>query len=148
MIITAGVFIALLAVIVTALRLTAAIDAARRRLRVLVGGYGDAGLLVEARQRLRKRQQRVETVVDTGATGVQAAHRSLSGLFGGDRNQGAKVYDSIRGVNRSIGRTVSGLFAPRPKKHSETLEEWRRHQQPSPPSNDRRDERSRQPPDR
>jgi|GEM_PF-1938863 len=122
------VFIGLLAVIITALRLNAAIGSANRRLRVLVGGYGDAGLLVEARTRFRQRQQRVETVVDTGTRGVQAAHRSLSGLFGRDREQGARVYDSVRAFNRSVGQTVSGLFAPGPRRTSQSLEEWRQDQ--------------------
>lgn len=113
---TALVLIGLLAAIVTAWRLNAAIESASRRLRVLVGGFGDAGLLVEARSRFRRRQQRVESVVETGTVGVQAAHRSLSGLFGGDRERGAKVYDGVRALNRSVGKTVSGLFAPGPRR--------------------------------
>jgi len=122
------VFIGLLAVIITALRLNAAISSANRRLRVLVGGYGDAGLLVEARTRFRQRQQRVETVVDTGTRGVQAAHRSLSGLFGSDREQGAKMYDGVRTFNRRVGKTLSGLFAPGPRRTSERLDDWREGQ--------------------
>jgi len=126
MIFVSVVFIGLLAAIVTGLRLNAAVDAASRRLRVLVGGYGDAGLLVEARLRFRKRQRRVESAVNTGTSGVQAAHRSLSSLFGAtNRDQGAGVYDSVRAFNRGIGRTVSGLFAPKPRRESQSLEEWR-----------------------
>ncbi|GAB3671287.1 hypothetical protein [Salinisphaera aquimarina] len=126
MILACIVFIGLLALIVAALRLNSAVERASQRFRVLVGGYGEAGALLDARQRFRRRQQSVEKAVDTGTAGVQSAHRTLSGLWGGDRERGTNIYAGVRAFNRNIGRTVSGLFAPGPKKHSESLEEWRR----------------------
>ncbi|MES1928662.1 hypothetical protein SADO_05365 [Salinisphaera dokdonensis CL-ES53] len=125
MIVIAAVVVGFVAVIVAAIRLNVAIADSTERLRVLAGGYGDAGVLLEARQRFRRRQQSVEQAVDTGTVGIQAAHRTLSGLFGQDSVKGEGVYDTLRTFNRSMGRTLSGLFAPSPKKHSESLEEWR-----------------------
>ena len=127
MIVIVAVSIAFVALIVAAIRLNMAVADTRARFRVLAAGYGDAGLLVDARKRFRRRQESVEQVVDTGTVGLQAAHRTISGWFG-KQNTGEGVYDNVRAFNRNIGRTVSGLFAPGPKKHSESLDEWREKQ--------------------
>lgn len=138
MIVVATVTVGFIAVIIAAIRLNIAIGDSRERLRVLVGGYGDAGLLIEARQRFRRRQQSVEQAVDTGTVGIQAAHRTISGLFGQERAKGEGVYDSLRAFNRGMGRALSSWFAPGPKKHSESLDEWR-ERNVSPNADDERD---------
>ena len=60
MIVIAAVAIAFVAVIVAAVRLNMAIADTRERFRVLAAGYGDAGLLVSARNRFRRRQESVD----------------------------------------------------------------------------------------
>ncbi len=130
MIVIVAVSIAFVALIVAAIRLNMAVADTRARFRVLAAGYGDAGLLVDARKRFRRRQESVEQVVDTGTVGLQTAHRTISGWFG-KQNTGEGVYDNVRAFNRNLGRTVSGLFAPGPRKRSESLEEWRAKQDSS-----------------
>lgn len=134
MIVIAAVAIAFVAVIVAAVRLNMAIADTRERFRVLAAGYGDAGLLVSARNRFRRRQESVEQVVDTGTVGLQTAHRTISGWLGSQHSADG-IYDNVRAFNRNVGRALSGLFAPGPKKHSESLEEWRENQD----ATDRRD---------
>jgi hypothetical protein len=140
MILAIAVAVGFVIAIVAAVRLNMLIGHASARFRVLAGGYGEAGLLVEARQRFRRRQQNVEKAFDTGTSGVQSAHRLVSGLFGKDASKAEGVYDNVRAFNRNIGRTISGLFAPGPKKRSESLGSWRkRHGGPDkPPADDDR----------
>lgn len=129
MIITAIGFIALLGVIVAALRLNMAVSDAGERLRILTGGYGDAGLLARARQRFRQRQRSIEAVVDSGTAGLATAHGTLSQALGGKRNHGAGVYARLRALNHGVGRALSGFFAPGPRRRSDSLAAWRaRHE--------------------
>lgn len=114
-----------------ALWLDRAVRMSHARLRVLGVGHGDARLLLGARRRFRRRQQTVENVVDTGTIGVQSAHRTIGGLFGADPQAGAGVYDNVRAFNRNIGRTLSSLFAPGPKQHTERLATWRENNDPA-----------------
>lgn len=132
MILAALVFVGLAVLLVVVWRLERDVTDAQERFRVLMGGYGDANMLARARQRFRQRQQNVEHAVDTGATGVETAHRTLAGLFGRSDRTGSGFYQGVRAFNRSVGRTVSGLFAPKPKQHSDSLENWKQ-------ANDRRE---------
>ncbi|MES1952363.1 hypothetical protein S4A8_15964 [Salinisphaera sp. S4-8] len=136
MIVIAAVIVAFVAVLVAAVRLNMAVTDAGERFRVLAAGYGDAGLLVGARQRFRRRQESVEQAVDTGTVGLQTAHRTISSWFG-TQQTGEGFYNNVRAFNRNLGRTVSGLFAPGPKKHSESLEEWREQQDSDTPRDKR-----------
>ena len=140
MIVVAAVSLALVVVIVAAIRLNMAIADTRERFRVLAAGYGDAGLLVSARNRFRRRQESVEQVVDTGTVGLQTAHRTISGWFG-TQHSADGIYDNVRAFNRNVGRALSGLFAPGPKKRSESLQEWR-EKQDSTARRDRADDES------
>ena len=53
MIVIVAVSIAFVALIVAAIRLNMVVADTRARFRVLAAGYGDAGLLVDARKRFR-----------------------------------------------------------------------------------------------
>ncbi|WP_123590560.1 hypothetical protein [Salinisphaera orenii] len=125
MIVAVLVGLGLVALLVAALRLERDVADAQERFRVLMGGYADAGLLAESRQRFRRRQQHMEQAVDTGTAGVAGVHRTLAGLLGRSERTGSGFYSGVRALNRGLGRTVSGLFAPRPKKHSDSLADWR-----------------------
>lgn len=125
MIVAIPVGLGLIALLVAAFRLERDVADAQERFRVLMGGYADAGMLAQARQRFRRRQQHMEQAVDTGTAGVAGAHRTLATLFGRSERTGSGFYSGVRALNRGLGRTVSGLFAPRPKKHSDSLEDWR-----------------------
>jgi len=131
MIILSAVIVMFIVALIAAVRLNTAVAHARDRFRVLAGGYGDAGLLVEARRRFRRRQRSVENAVDTGAVGLKSAHRTVSGLFGKNSDVAEGIYDNVRALNRNAGRAISGLFAPGPKKHSESLQDWRKRQRES-----------------
>lgn len=137
MIILAAVIVMFIAALIAAVRLNIGVRHAGDRFRVLVGGYADAGLLVEARRRFRRRQRNVENAVDTGTVGLKSAHRTVSGLFGRNSDTAEGIYDNVRALNRNVGRAVSGLFAPGPKKDSESLETWRERQKETKASRDR-----------
>lgn len=139
MIILSAVIVMFIAALIAVVRLNIAIRHANDRFRVLVGGYADAGLLVEARRRFRRRQRSVENALDTGTVGLKSAHRTVSGLFGKNSDAAEGIYDNVRALNRNVGRVVSGLFAPGPKKNSESLEGWRaRHSDDVAPRDDDR----------
>ncbi|MES1936261.1 hypothetical protein [Salinisphaera hydrothermalis] len=92
-----------------------------RRLRAF---QVEAAVLETARGRFRRRQRGVEQAVDSGTRSVEQAHRSLAGRFGWPA--GADLYRRLRGVNRTIGRGVSGLFAPATaSRRRESLRDWR-----------------------
>lgn len=89
----------------------ARIGRAEAGVRRLLAFQSEALALESARGRFRRRQRRVERVVDSGTRGVESAHRSLAGRFGWP-DAGEGVYRQLRRVNRTLGRGVSGLFAP------------------------------------
>lgn len=132
MILVSALLVGFVVAIIAAIRLNIAITHATGRFRVLDGGYGDAGLLVEARRRFRRRQRSVEKMLDTGTVGLKSAHRGVSGYFGRDSETADGIYDNVRALNRNVGRALSGLFAPGPNKHSESLKEWRERRDDEP----------------
>lgn len=83
---------------------------AESSLRRLQAFQVEASALEAARGRFRRRQRGVENAVDTGTRGMESAHRSLAGRLGWPAGEG--VYRRLRGVNRTVGRGISGLFAP------------------------------------
>lgn len=127
-----ALFIALLALIALGLVLGLRIDALAHRIgaaesgvRRLAGFQAEALALESARGRFRRRQQRVERMVDSGALGVEGVHRTLAGRLGWGK-AGERVYPRLRGLNRTIGRGVSGLFAPKTaQRRRQSLAEWR-----------------------
>ena len=103
-----------------------------RRLRAF---QAEAAALEAARGRFRRRQRDVEQAVDSGTRGVEQAHRSLAGQFGWPAGGG--LYRRLRGVNRTIGRGVSGLFAPATaSRRRESLSQWRARRSDAPDHDD------------
>ncbi|MGB7757236.1 MAG: hypothetical protein WBL23_14340 [Salinisphaera sp.] len=97
---------------------------AESRVRRLRAFQAEASALEAARGRFRRRQRDVENAVETGARGMESAHRSLAARLGWPT--GAGVYRRLRGLNRSVGRGVSGLFAPATaSRRRESLVRWR-----------------------
>lgn len=130
------VFLALVMLAVAAFRLHDDVAEVQRRFRVITGGYSEVGLVTGARQRFRDRQRLVEGVVDTSTAGVETAHRTISEAMGHRPDHAAGFYASIRRVNRRVGRSLSGLFAPAPPQHDESLEEWRERESDKRADND------------
>lgn len=142
MIVAGVVLLAWAVLLLAAWRLNVAIDEAGARFHVLTGGYGQAGLLAEAREGFRRRQRKVEQAVATGTVGIETAHRTLAHHLGSRHAGGAGFYAGIRALNSGLGRALSDLFAPKPRKHSESLAEWRSRQankEPQTPAPDDRD---------
>lgn len=98
---------------------------AQSRLQTLSAAYEDAERLATARARFRRRQKAVEGALATGTTGLETAHRSLSDRLGSAYGS-QPFYARVRRFNSQIGRSVSALLAPTRRRHSESLEEWRR----------------------
>lgn len=107
----------------------ARVQLARSRLTTLQAAYEDAERLAAARTRFRRRQQAVEGALATGTTGLEDVHRSLAG-HGSGGDGGGSFYARLRRLNGRVGRSVSALFAPRQRRHSESLAEWRERVEP------------------
>lgn len=100
-------------------------ESAVRRLRAL---QAEAAELAASRGRFRRRQRGVQRAVDSGTRGVETAHRSLATRFGWPAGEG--VYRGLRGINRTLGRSVTALFAPTTAaRRRESLAEWRARRQ-------------------
>lgn len=97
---------------------------AQSRLKTLMAAYEDAERLAAARTRFRRRQKAVEGALATGTTGLESAHRSLAGRMG-SAYAGEPFYARVRRFNSQVGRSVSALLAPKSRRHSESLDEWR-----------------------
>lgn len=123
--------------------LAARIGRAEAGARRLLAFHNETQALEFTRGRFRRRQRRVEHVVDTGTRGLESAHRSLAGWFGwADTGEG--VYRQLRRINRTLGRGVSGIFAPASAaRRRQSLIDWRARRErdePHAPDDDDRDE--------
>lgn len=105
----------------------ARVQLAQSRLQTLMAAYEDAERLAAARTRFRRRQQAVEGALAAGTSGLEDAHRSFSSRLGGAYD-GQPFYARVRRFNSQFGRSVSALFAPESRRHSESLDEWRARQ--------------------
>lgn len=102
----------------------ARVQLARSRLTTLQAAYEEAERLAAARTRFRRRQQAVEGALATGTSGLENVHRSLASHD--SEAYGANTfYARVRRFNSQAGRSISALFAPRRRRHSESLDEWR-----------------------
>lgn len=77
----------------------------------------EARMLAVARGRLRKRQQRVHEAFDTGAIGLEIAHRAVAHYIGGSQTgSGERFYEVAREINRGVDSVLSAWLAPRPSR--------------------------------
>ena len=111
------------------------LDRAESGLRRLRGLQAEALALEAARGRFRRRQREVERAVETGARGVESAHRTLAGRLGWPAGEG--IYRRLRGLNRAVGRGVSGLLAPSTTaRRRESMARWRARRKDRPDRDD------------
>lgn len=100
------------------------VELAESRLSTLAAAYEDAERLANARLRFRRRQQAVEGALASGTSGLENAHRSLAGRLG-SRYRGQSFYQRVQRLNRGIGRGLSAIMAPKARRRSESLDEWK-----------------------